>query len=396
MCYVCKVKQKMENKKEKELIIPFSFHRLSCTFHTKKLYGSQEMEEMEKKKNTLQVSLHQRKDKKQSNIKMITTMKKTMILAALCLAMAANATTESEMTMPAKTSSFETFGQGEMTDNGPITKAEMQEVTKKMKHFLSEREKAFLALQTYKELTQAEDCDCYDIHDLQVVWEEKFIDFLCKNPMTLDYPEKEMEKMLGNGYKVATSPDGRLRAYSWYTDRGGSWINFCNVMQYRTDDGNTYVTWEYEITDEEDCDDEEDFEEDDDDENGVGWEWQSFVTKIHEMDTKDGRIYLTQDYDVLSRGFGTQSIQAIAITDDYITAMPIFIVDGKKKSYLMQETLGQDTTDDKFLTYDKKSKTIVIHQYEDEEEGDFYTRDNAKWTKENIVYTFDGEKFTAK
>ena len=329
-------------------------------------------------------------------------MKKTMILAALCMTMAANATTGKEMTMSATTSCFETVGYEEMADNHPLTKAEAQEVTKKLKHFISEREKAFITLQTYKELTEAEDCDCYDMQNLQLAWEEKFINLLSDNPMTLDYPEKEMEKILGNGYKVATSPDGRLRAYSWHTDRGGSYVNFCSVMQYRTDDGQTFVTWKYQMDEEEyyeeyeltDYDDEEEDEEDE--EYSVGWEWQSVVTRINELDTADGRIYLIQDYGIVSGVSGTQSIQAISITYDGLTLMPIFMEDGKKKSYLWYETLGQDTQDEKFLTYDKKSKSIVIHQYEDNDEESFYSQDNTNWAKDNIVYTYDGKLFTTK
>lgn len=325
-------------------------------------------------------------------------MKKTMILAALCMTMAANATTKKEMTMPTTTSGFETMAY-EMTGKKTITKAEARELTKKLKHFVSEKEKAFIVHQTYMELTEADDCDCNDMQTLQMVWEEKFINFLSDNPLTLDYPEKEMEKILGTGYKVATSPDGRLRTYSWYTDRGGSWVNFCSVMQYRTEDGYTYVTWECETTEEEDFDEDEETYEDEEDEeyeNSVGWEWQSYVTKIHEMDTADGRIYMLQDYVVVSGVSGYQSIEALAITKDDLTLMPIFMVDGKKKSYLMYETFGNDTTDDRFLTYDRKNKSIVIHQYEEDGDEPLYGKDEVNWAKEDIVFTFDGKMFNEK
>lgn len=337
-------------------------------------------------------------------------MKKSMIiLAALCMTMAANAF-ESEKMMSTTTSSNETHFEGEAQDMSPITKAEAQEVTKKLKHFLSEKEKAFLTFQTYQEFTEEEDCGCDNIQNLQIEWEEKFINFLAENPKTLNISDKEMEKLLGKDYKVVTSSDGRLRAYSWYTDRGGSWINYCNVMQFRTDDGNTYVTWEYDITDEEDIDDEEGMynEEDMDDEGdlddedeameegfdemGCGWEWNSMVTRIHEMDTADGRIYLVQDFDIYSGMSGDQSIEAIAITDDTLTLMPIFMVDGKKKSYMTFETSRRDATDNSFVTFDKKHKTIVAHQYENEEDA-YYYGEETNLSKKDIVYTYDGKMF---
>ena len=332
-------------------------------------------------------------------------MKKSMIfVAALCITMAANAF-EKEMTMPTMTFSNETCFEGETRDKTPITKAEAQELTKKLKHLLSEKEKALLTYQTYQEFTEEEDCGCNNMERLQIEWEEKFINFLSENPKTLDLSEKELENLLGESFEVVTSPDGRLRVYSWYTDRGGTWINYCSVMQYRTDDGNTYVTWEYDLTDEEDLDDEEgmddeeemaeEYEDYDEEDDGIdcGWEWSSMVTKIHQMDTADGRIYLIQDYDIYSGLSGDQSIEAIAITDDTLTLMPIFMVDGKKKSYMSFETNRKDATDDSFLTFDKKSQTIIGHQYESDE---YLYEEDTTLSRKDIVYKYDGMMFSER
>lgn len=336
-------------------------------------------------------------------------MKKTMtILAALCMTMAANAFTEREM-MPTSTSCIETNGEGIAPDKSPITKAETQELTKKLRHFLAEKEKALVTQQTYLEFIEDDDCDCYNMENFQMEWEGKFIDFLNENPKTLDLPEKQMEKLLGKDYKVVTSPDGRLRAYSWYTDRGGTWINFCSFIQYRTDDGETYVTWEFVSTDEEDLDEEngnmvveeETMEENEEvsyeeyDDDDISWEWKSKVTKIHQLDTADGRIYLLQDYDVFSGLTGAQSIEALAITDNLLTYMPIFMVDGKKKPYLSYETTNKDASEVKFMTYNNKNKTIIVRQYEDNGE-EYLSNDHAIWSKDNIIYQFDGKMFVER
>ena len=62
----------------------------------------------------------------------------------------------------------------------------------------------------------------------------ELIDYVVKEPRTIDYP---FEALQGNGYaNIVTSEDGNLRLYYWDSRLGGTWINWSNICQYRSND----------------------------------------------------------------------------------------------------------------------------------------------------------------
>ena len=82
--------------------------------------------------------------------------------------------------------------------------------------------------------------DAYLIsYPLDVEWEGNFITMISKNPATLDYPGSLIEDLCD--FQVRTSPDGRLRFYSWDTGRGGTKINLARFCQLRSADGSVQV-----------------------------------------------------------------------------------------------------------------------------------------------------------
>ncbi|GAA4331149.1 hypothetical protein [Flaviaesturariibacter amylovorans] len=56
---------------------------------------------------------------------------------------------------------------------------------------------------------------------------------------SLDYPFSELRSE--PGVQVVTSPDGRLRLYSWDDETGGTMRYFCNLFQYRDHRGKVIV-----------------------------------------------------------------------------------------------------------------------------------------------------------
>lgn len=219
--------------------------------------------------------------------------------------------------------------------------------------------------------------------------EGKFIEVLRQHPETLDYPEEKMAKLLGDGYTLATSPDGRVRTYSWDTGRGGSGYNTASITQFRSKTGKTYVTCKYERSAEEDLYDYEIRNEKDKSNPYSPWEWQSEVTKIYQLDTANGRIYLAYSNYVNSHVSCGYMLESLAITGEKMTRMPIFLIDGMKRADLTCEAYYEDCSSDKFLTFDKANKRITFYEYEDENP---VVSNNLK-KKNKITYKYDGKMF---
>jgi len=270
-----------------------------------------------------------------------------------------------------------------------------------LKEFAASRVKAIEAWETVQELTSEEDLDLSGF-SIKGVWEKKFAHFILDHPATLDYPNKEMEQLLGKDFTIVTSPDGMLRTYCWYVFSGGSTANRCNVTQYRTANGKTYVTWDYDNVevkvsegneaDANGVDDQKEEEYVSEFEKYVnegGWNEGTTTEKIVQMDTGNGRIYILQDYFSVNGIYGVKYLKACVITDGSVFLIPIFIKDNKKTSEVSFEGQNAWLLDEDFITFDEANKTITIKQY-DEEEID----ENGNYKRLNdIVYKFDGQFF---
>ena len=319
-------------------------------------------------------------------------MKTSMIyLTAFCLIMAACTSSDKETKKSDETAGTRTetvadhdsISDSEAKDTlSPITK-EKAALLEKIDEFVHEKNDKLYAFPHSDIHTPA-------YEELELSYEEKFIRLLQDNPMTLELPGEEIEKIWAEGFKVATSPDGKFRAYSWPTYRGGSMVDFCSVMQFRTPDGKTYVTWESKRKPEEDL---FDYEKENVD-KGVykGWEWKTVTDKIHQIETPNGRVYLTQEYCTSGQSSGWQIAAAYAITGKAITQMPIFLEDGKRRSNIGFESYHEDIASHDFITYNEKDKSFSIQQYEDKENNIIVTQ-NTKKAKDNIIYRYDGKMF---
>src|ERR1700748_451334 len=72
-------------------------------------------------------------------------------------------------------------------------------------------------------------------YDSITYYSDKFGDelkrYIAATPATLKYP---FRKLIDSNYCfIITSPDGNLRIYSWDTNRGGSWHDYNQIIQYR-------------------------------------------------------------------------------------------------------------------------------------------------------------------
>ncbi len=106
------------------------------------------------------------------------------------------------------------------------------------------------------------------------------------NPATLQYGFPKLKERMF----IATSPDGKFRVYSWNTEDGGTMRNFDMIYQYLGADGKVYVKSRQEESD-----------------------GNSFVSKIYEIATKNGKIYLTINSAIASTQDSAQSVNALKI-----------------------------------------------------------------------------------
>lgn len=138
----------------------------------------------------------------------------------------------------------------------------------------------------------------------------ELIDYVVKEPRTIDYP---FEALQGNGYaNIVTSEDGNLRLYYWDSRSGGTWINWSNICQYRSN--NKVYTHKCSILD---------FDQ----EGNIGQEYDNecAVLGIKTIyDDSNRPVYLVRCYIRESGIYGWQYVKAIRIKDDKLVAMPIF------------------------------------------------------------------------
>lgn len=110
-----------------------------------------------------------------------------------------------------------------------------------------------------------------------------------KTAATLKYPFENLKKKM----TIATSPDGKFRIYSWDLEDGGTMHSFDGIYQFQDSSGKVYSksrTVEGE-------------------EGDVG----SFISKIYELNTKSGKVYLPITSGIFSTQDHGQSVYAVKI-----------------------------------------------------------------------------------
>lgn len=225
------------------------------------------------------------------------------------------------------------------------------------------------------------DFDCYMLN-------EELIDFICKEPQTLDYP---FDSLQSKEYAtVVTSEDGNLRFYYWDNRMGGTYISWSNICQYRSGDKvytykNSIMNVKYRNTSEEPHD---------------GCSINGIKTIYDESNSP---IYLVYAYLRLSSALGYSSIEAVKIEGDKLVAVPIFIdkandynnIDPESKEYVAMCYRGLEHTIpdwyfrtnygdgwDWLFTYNEKTNILYIPLTCPEEE----------LTDRYSLYHFDGKK----
>ena len=136
-------------------------------------------------------------------------------------------------------------------------------------------------------------------------------DLVLNDPETIDHPFNDLQEL---GYiNIVTSEDGNLRLYYWDTEFGGTWIQWANICQYRSN-GKTYV-YEGSIMDVKYVDMEKQDE----------MPGECAVLGIKTIyDTEGSPIYLVHSYIRESSNLGYASIEAVKIENDRLTGAPIF------------------------------------------------------------------------
>jgi hypothetical protein len=179
---------------------------------------------------------------------------------------------------------------------------------------------------------------------------------------------------LAKEMNIATSPDGKLRAYSWNAESGGSADWYETVFQYLSGDGKVR-TWAPQY--------------------GEGEVCPPFYSQIFQADLPDGRVYLLNSTSLCSTSLSTQDVSIAridstklvpdvkliltrrGITDsirfeyDFFSVVdhperPIKLVfyDATKKSLrfpvvIEDEKMPQGRVTDKFITYKFNGKYFV-------------------------------------
>ena len=170
----------------------------------------------------------------------------------------------------------------------------MQEAEDKLLNLLEEkyghRDSLFIRYRTYEEL----------------------IDFVLKEPRTMDYPFTRLQEE--TDVNVITSEDGNLRLYYWDNSTGGTCIGWSNICQYRSN-GEVYAY----------------------NKSIVDIEYGTFYSKAEGndnncailgiktiYDTQNSPIYLVNTYFRESSNLAYTGIDAVKIEDGRLLPAPIF------------------------------------------------------------------------
>jgi len=199
------------------------------------------------------------------------------------------------------------------------------------------------------------------------VFRVKLLEFT-KRHLTLKFEFKKLAKHMN----ISTSPDQKFRIYSWDTKSGGSMRFFDNVYQYEGGNGKIYSRSNTE-------------------EEGNG---TAFYTKIFELNTRQGKVYLGRSHSVFSNSYNGQSINLFRINRSTLTE------DAKLIKTRSGMTNSISFAYDFFSVVDRKERPIVLFHYDRKSRTIRFpvVIENKKFrqgevTKRWIKYRFNGKYF---
>ena len=171
---------------------------------------------------------------------------------------------------------------------------------------------------------------------------------------------------------IVTSPDKRLRIYSWDMESGGTMHDFASVFQYRGRSGKVH-TWATP-----------------DDETGAG----SFYTQLFQVDAAAGPVYLANSSFIGSTSYHGQSIEAISIDGEKL----------KRRVKIFRTPRGlRDSISfnyDFFTVLDRRERPIKLFYYDSAKRSlrfpiviEDRKTPQGRVTDRYITYRFNGSEF---
>ncbi len=199
-------------------------------------------------------------------------------------------------------------------------------------------------------------------------FEEKLLKYTDKNLATLRYDFKE----LGKHMTISTSPDGKLRTYSWDRGTGGTMHFFSNVYQFIGGDGNVYA-----ITD-------------NNEEDSLG----SRYTEIYNLKTRKGTVYLVIGNSKFSTSYAGQAINLFKIEGKNLNGdYQIFktrsgLTSSIGFSYDFFSVVNRPERPLKLIRYNSKQKEVLIPVVIEDKKTP-----QGRVTNRFIKYRFNGKHF---
>ena len=202
-------------------------------------------------------------------------------------------------------------------------------------------------------------------------FQEKLLKYT-KNSATLKYAFPA----LGDLIIIASSEDGKLRAYSWDKESGGTMHDYSVVYQYQGTDGKTYSRADKQNADEEDT------------------SGGSFIYDIFTVNAKSGKSYAlcTTFIGSTTDHYGSVSLNKIT-GNELVDKVKLFktksgLTDSIGFEYGFYSVADWDGRPLKLIRFDKTTQTIKIPVVIQDKESPL-----GKVTKNFINYKFDGTYF---
>jgi len=210
---------------------------------------------------------------------------------------------------------------------------------------------------------QQEKIDDDSLEVANIVFETNLLKVLNDFPESLEYHFPKLSRELG----IVSSPDKKLRAYSWNTNMGGTMKDFQTIFQYRDDNIVKAQLFTGEIGDEE----------------------IYYCTDIFQVKTRKGIVYMPLTFMTGTSKYHYQAVKFFKIDNGALNSASILVTeDGKVNEYGVDYIVYWNEADkpDKVIDYDPKEK-ILKFALTDDQQNVLNTFD---------YYKFDGENFRKK
>jgi len=206
------------------------------------------------------------------------------------------------------------------------------------------------------------DLDKADLKDsLFAKFGEDFIQFIQKNPGTLDYPFKDISAVI-----ISNSDDHQFRIYSWDDGMGGTMRNFNQLVQYRSN-GKVFT---YIPKGEED---------------GAG----GYCSEIYQIKVGDKTYYLPINFSIGSSRDHGQSISSYTVVNNTLTDTTRLF----KTRTKFIKSIGVYFTTDNYE--DHKGEPIQFIKKDDKNIFLYIAiaKKDGALTPNNLIYKFNGRYF---